>query len=69
MKKLNIRSSMAVNYFGNKKITQTNFLHMMLSLGYNPIKLRLNVRNVHSLFQMYGGDEMSDLEFLMLMTE
>lgn len=42
---------------------------MMLSLGYNPIKLRLNVRNVHSLFQMYGGDEMSDLEFLMLMTE
>ncbi|KAM3142068.1 hypothetical protein pb186bvf_005722 [Paramecium bursaria] len=69
MKKLNIRSSLAVNYFGNKKITQTNFLHMMLSLGYNPIKLRLNVRNVHSLFQMYGGDEMSDLEFLMLMTE
>lgn len=41
----------------------------MLSLSYNPVKLRLNFKHIKNIFSQHGGEDMGDLEFLMLMTE
>ncbi|CAD8184042.1 unnamed protein product [Paramecium pentaurelia] len=67
--RLNIRVSCAVKYFGQKRIFIREFIHMMLSLGFNPLKLKLNYKKIKLIFEQHGGDEMSDLEFLMLMSE
>jgi hypothetical protein len=42
---------------------------MMMGIGFNPLKLKLNYKKVQLIFENHGGDEMSDLEFLMLMSE
>lgn len=69
LKRLNIRVSNATKYFGSTRIFVNDFINMMLSIGFNPIKIKLNYSKIQIIFNKHGGDEMSDLEFLMLMSE
>lgn len=41
----------------------------MVSIGYNGAKLKQNYNSIEVIFKNHGGDEMSDLEFIMLMSE
>jgi hypothetical protein len=66
--KLNIKLPAAIKYIQDspQKVTVQNFVTLMLSIGYNPMKLQHNLRHIHHFFK---GSEMPELEFMMVVNE
>lgn len=50
-------------------VSVSDFTKLMLSIGYNATKLRNNLKHIYQFFLKFGSNEMSDLEFLMVLND